>query len=65
MTDVQSKRRLPMAMQRNQRVVTMFTADELERIDKFRTAQKIPVRSELFRQAVLNLVEKWENPVSA
>lgn len=49
---------------RRERVVTLFTASELERIDRFRAEQKIPTRTELFRQAILSQVERWERKLA-
>ena len=43
-----------------ERVVTLFTTSELERIDRFRKAQGIRHRSEMFRHAVMHQVEVWE-----
>lgn len=45
---------------RRERVVTLFTRDELDRIDAFRASQNISFRSELFRHAILSQVERWE-----
>ena len=47
-----------------ERVVTLFTTSELERIDRFRKAQGIRHRSEMFRHAVLSQVEVWERAES-
>ena len=48
------------AVLRRERVVTLFTRDELDRIDAFRRSQKLTYRSELFRHAILSQVERWE-----
>jgi len=49
---------------RRERVVTLFTRDELDRIDAFRdvlrASQKIAFRSEMFRHAILSQVQRWE-----
>ena len=47
-----------------ERVVTLFTTSELERIDRFRKAQGIRHRSEMFRHAVMHQVEVWERAES-
>jgi len=48
------------AVLRRERVVTLFTRGELDRIDAFRADQRIVHRSELFRHAILSQVEQWE-----
>lgn len=57
---MKNPRKLPASKQRRERLVTLVTSDELNRIDKMRASMFIPHRSELVRNAVMGQVERWE-----
>ena len=53
------KKRLPEAEHRSQRLITMFTRDEVTRLDRYLDANGLS-RSGQIREIVMSAVMRWE-----